>query len=343
MRASSTTADLFTDPTSTSACAEFGTWFEAWLADARHVGRLRKESSEEVYRAIWGGFVEWCLSQEPVVRLLDISAADLSLFVSTRRGLSDRDGELTARYTWRMLNLIDRVLRFAARTTDTTENTAAVELMAALPGVRYANATDTALPDYLPADEARTLVIFLSHVRPRSAGGGPAHTWQELRNRAAVALQLGAGLTPGDVRSLTLPSVVIDGGRLREVPWKLAVPADGNTPERETPVAQWAGQLLRYWLCVRAELAIPGNWLFPSTKTGKPWGKVAQYNAAQQVLEDAGIDVAEGGSFRLRHTFALRQLRRGRSPSDVARWMGIAKVEHMERYLRVLHTPENVV
>jgi hypothetical protein len=64
---------------------------------------------------------------------------------------------------------------------------------------------------------------------------------------------------------------------------------------------------------VRAELEIPGDWLFPSTKTGKPWGKVAQYNAAQQVLKDAGIDVAEGGSFRLRHTFALRKLRRGKT------------------------------
>jgi integrase len=343
MKPTPVTADLFADPASISAVAEFETWFEAWLADARHLGRLRQSSSEDVYRAIWGGFVEWCLSQEPVVRLLDISVADLGLFVSTRRGLSDRNGDLTARYTWRVLNLVDRVLRYAARTSDTPENTAAVELMASLPGVKYANASDTALPDYLPADEARALVIFLSHVRPRSTGPGAAHTWQDLRNRAAVGLQLGAGLTPGDVRALTLTCVVVDGGRLKGVPWKLSVPADGNTPERETPVAQWAGQLLRYWLAVRAELEIPGDWLFPSTKTGKPWGKVAQYNAAQQVLEDAGIDVAEGGSFRLRHTFALRQLRRGKPAKDVARWMGIAKVEHMDRYMRVLHTPEDVV
>ena len=90
-------------------------------------------------------------------------------------------------------------------------------------------------------------------------------------------------------------------------------------------------------------LEIPGTWLSPSTRKGKPWGNVAQYNAARQILEDAAIDVVDGGSFRLRHTFALRQLRRGKSPAQVAVWMGIANVEHMERYSRVLHTPDDVV
>ena len=336
------TADLFAEPVSISAVAEFETWFEAWIADARDLGRLRQPSSEVVYRAIWGGFVEWCLSQQPAIRLLSISAVDLGLFVSSRRGLSDRNGDLTARYTWRMLNLIDRVLRHAASVTKTSENTAAVDMMASLPGVKYANATDVSVPDYLPAHEARALVVFLSHVRPRSTGPGAAHTWHELRNRSAVGLQLGAGLTPGDVRALTLSCVVVDGGRLKGVPWKISVPADGNKPERETPVALWAGQLLRYWLSVRAELQVQGDWLFP-TKMGRPWGKVAQYNAAQQVLEDAGVAVVVGGSFRLRHTFALRQLRRGKAVNDVARWMGIAQIEHMQRYMRVLQTPEDVV
>ena len=54
--------------------------------------------------------------------------------------------------------------------------------------------------------------------------------------------------------------------------------------------------------------------LFPSTRsTGKPWGKVAQYNAAKEVLAATGLEDIEGGSFRLRHTFALRQLRKGKS------------------------------
>lgn len=84
--------------------------------------------------------------------------------------------------------------------------------------------------------------------------------------------------------------------------------------------------------------------VFPSTKsTGKPWGKVAQYNAACEVFRSAGIDDVAGGSFRLRHTFALRQLKRGRAPEDVARWLGVIDPAVMARYQRVITAPIDVV
>ena len=122
-----------------------------------------------------------------------------------------------------------------------------------------------------------------------------------------------------------MPDVVIDGGTTKSVPWKPRVAGNGNSPARETPVAPWAGQLLRYWLDVRVEHGVPRVMAFPSTKsTGKPWGKVARYNAAKEVLQAAGVDDIEGGSFRLRHTFALRQLRRGKAADEVARWLGVS-------------------
>ena len=155
---------------------------------------------------------------------------------------------------------------------------------------------------------------------------------------------LGAGLTPGEVGALEPPDVVSDGGATKSVPWKLRVDGNGNSPARETPVAAWAGQLLRYWLDVRAEQRIPGAMVFPSTKsTGKPWGKVAQYNAAKDVLQAADVDGVEGGSFRLRHTFALRQLRRGKAAEEVARWLGVSDPAVMSRYQRVISSPVDVI
>ena len=141
---------------------------------------------------------------------------------------------------------------------------------------------------------------------------------------------------------MVLASPVVHGGRVRDRPWKLSVPGDGNSAARETPVAPWAGELLYHWLQVRAEAGILGDWLFPATRSGKPWSKEAQYKAARSVLEDAGIDSADGGSFRLRHTFALRQLRRGTEPAQVARWLGV-KPEVMARYDRVVAGPADVV
>ena len=158
-----------------------------------------------------------------------------------------------------------------------------------------------------------------------------------------MSLQLGAGLSPGDVRALGSDALITRGGRVQGVPWKVQVPANGNAPAREAPIAEWAGQVLKHWLHVRSEQQIGGEVLFPSTRSGKPWGKVAQYQAARLVLEAAGLDDPRGGSFRLRHTFALRQLRRGRSEADVARWLGVVDPAVMARYRRVLMAPEDDV
>jgi len=294
-------------------------------------------------------FTRWCLSQPKPLVLSSITAEDLCACIASRRGYVDATGELTPQHAWRMLNLVDRVLKLQCELAGKPRSMAAVQAMAELPGVLQANdAASIRIPTHLAPDEARALVAFIASVRPRAGEGvEPAvpigRIWQDARNRAAVGLQLGAGLTPGDVRALTTRAVMTSGGRTPDTPWKLRVPASGNAPERETPIAPWAGQVLKYWLAVRNDLRVPGPWLFPATRsTGKPWGKKAQYNAAQDVLAEAGINANDGGSFRLRHTFAIRQLRRGRSPEEVAGWMGIVKIETMQRYERILHRPVDI-
>lgn len=216
-------------------------------------------------------------------------------------------------------------------------STAAQEALALQPIIRYAESAQFArLPQALDAGEARQLITFLSRARPRLGTGPVSLDWHVLRNRVAVALQLGAGLGPSDIRFLTLGSPITPEGPVKDRPWKLEVPGDGNAPTHETPVARWAAELLRHWLGVRSEQAIEGHWLFPSTRTGKLWGKMAQHNAVRQVFDDAGLQLPDGGSLRLRHTFALRQLRRGTDPQQVARWLGVSEPKVMRRYARVL-------
>ena len=89
-------------------------------------------------------------------------------------------------------------------------------------------------------------------------------------------------------------------------------------------------------LLVRYQQALGGDWLFPSTRSGKPWGKVAQYESARRVLADAGLDADGGGSFRLRHTFALRQLATGIDADRLARWLGVVDPTVIQRYLQAL-------
>jgi integrase len=200
--------------------------------------------------------------------------------------------------------------------------------------------SEDALPAFLTAREARVLIDFAT---ARSVvGHGPHGSWQDLRNRTAVAIQLGAGVTPGEARLLTLDQVRVAGGERKGEPWKLALPGNGNFPARETPLARWAGRQLGQWLAVRGEAGILGPQVFPSTRSGRVWSKVAFVDACRNVMQAAGVAHPSGGSFKLRHTFAIRQLTR-HPPEDVARWLGIQDVEQMTRYTRVLQGPVEVV
>lgn len=335
--------DLFaSDESGTAPLAVFLGAFEGWLAHARKGGQLTRTNSADTYRQMWVVLMKWCLANDPVVRLDELTEGDLEAFIASRHGSASLGDDLSPRYVWRLLHLIDRVLAHRARQQGSSANTAAAAVLQSRPEWRYANAAmNDGLPDHLPSDLAKQLVSYLSQARPRPGGRGVILTWNQLRNRAAVALQLGAGLSPGDVRAALLSGVTVDGARQQGVPWKLRLPADGTSPERETPIASWAGHVLRHWLTVREELAIAGPYLFPSTRTGKPWGKVAQYQAVKEVLEEAGFpeEMITGGSMRMRHTFALRQLRRGKSAEDIARWLGVVDPAVMARYKRVLQAP----
>ncbi len=323
--------------------------FEQWLAEQRGMGSLRQPASIGVYRDMWGAFTAWSLGQSPAVTLDALDLRDLQAFQAARFGRKSSDLSLSPRHALKLMRLIERVLMHRAAQTGDEPPTAVTDWLLEHPEVRYAESAHAdPLPEFLSVSEAKHLITFLSNARPRPGlsdaqrNRHAAFSWQELRNHTAVALQLGGGLTPGDVRALALDAPVVRGGRVHERPWKVVVPGDGNSLPRETPIAPWAGELLQHWLTVRAEASIQGQFLFPSTRAGKPWGKESQYKCARAVLEDAGLDSAEGGSFRLRHTFALRQLRRGFDAETVAGWLGVEPVV-MERYRRVVSAPVDVV
>ena len=329
--------ELFPDlSTSLPTTESFSTGFSTWLDGEKRAGRLQLDSSVTVYEHMWSALSAWCLGEGVTIDALTVES--LERFLASRGGQEN----ISARHAWRFLRLVDRILAFRTRELGVRPNQAAAQLLEQRPDYRYANAAEKdPLPPYLQAGEAKRLLTFISAIRPgRSV---IIQAWQEVRNRASVALMLGAGVTPGEVRALEIDDVIIDRGRPKGIPWKLRVSGHTDTVTRETPLAPWAGQLLLYWLGIRAEQKIPGKALFPSTRTGKVWSKVSQYNATKEVLLAAGVDDVEGGSFRLRHTFALRQLRRGTAPAEVAKWLGVTDPAVMARYMRVLPAPTEVV
>lgn len=326
------------DPLHPALSRSYAQAFDTWAASQRRLHKVDQPLSVQAYRVLWTSLARWAAAQQPPVGLDALSPEDLNRFVHRREDTGHAQPP-SPRHVWRVLTLIDRVQCHRAATAGRPANRAACDLLMSREDWRHANAAHKdPLPEHLSPAQAGLLVKHLASARARVAvAAGP---WQSLRNLAAVALHLGAGLGPAEVRALRVDSVPLGSGRAAGRAWKLAVPAVGDQPGRETPLAPWASPLLRQWLELRAAMQVPGPLLLPSTRTGKPWSKVSHYLAVREVITAAGLgdEAAAGGSFRLRHTFALRQLRRGHEAAEVARWLGVEPVE-MERYRRVVYEP----
>lgn len=348
--------------------------FEAWCAHQQQIGRLRHQTSVKVYRAMWTALDAWCSQQPGQPALQALNSPLLRRYLDSRSGIAGPGQALTVRYRLRLLGLVRRVQAFDLSRHDQL-GAAAMPGNAVRPGrtaaalawseaslaARPGNATTLAdAPGNIStALTGRLMDWLLDEARAAS----PAR-WQGLRDRCALALQLGAGIGPGDLRALRLaevrapvatsaeqakhakhakqaehagpPATVPDPALQHSPGWHLCVPANGNARAYQAPVAAWAAGLLQQWLACRAQSGLQGEWLFPSTRSGKPWGKVAQYSSVRKALADAGLPDGPGGSFRLRHTFALRQLQHGHAADTVASWLGVSDPNVMQRYQQAL-------
>ncbi|KIF81701.1 tyrosine-type recombinase/integrase [Noviherbaspirillum autotrophicum] len=318
--------------------------FEAWIAAREHSrSRVRtkkalREESAEVYREMWHAFARFCTTR--ALDLPHVAVSDIEAFLATRA--TARQANLAPRYVRRFLTLIQWVTAFQAIDKGLPPNQAA-QTMLERPEYRYANAANKdPVPEYLTDTQAKRLIAYLTIQSPQRDAFTPL-PWKEVRDRAAVALMLGAGLTPGDVRHLLLSGVHTVGGHDEEVPWKLALPGNGNFPARETPLASWAAGVLADWLAVRAAQQIGGNFVFPSTRDGRQWSDTRCFLRTRDVLAAAGIASDAGGMFRLRHTFALRQLKNGKTEKEVAGWLGLLDLNAMVRYRRILTSPVDII
>ena len=349
--------DLFTEPANLDLEAHLVQVFEDYVLARAQASpaavrseRPLREKSAAVYRDVWHAFAVFCAGRGVSLDRLDTDTLD-NFVAALGDGV-----QVTPRYVRRVLALIGRVAKFAAKRDGTMASTAPAALLSRA-RYRYADAAlEEDLPAFLNARESARLRTHVTAPQP-DPRSDEMWSWQAVRNRTAVALQLGAGITPGEIQGLTVAAVIIAGGSKAGVPWKLRLPANGNSPAHESPIATWAGvQLGRWleiqgltvaaviiaggskagvpwklrlpangnspahespiatwagvqlgrWLKVRLEAQVAGEFVFPSTRSGKPWSKMAFYLACQAVLADAGVHAGAGGTYRLRHTWVLR-------------------------------------
>ncbi len=311
------------------------------------------EHSLSTYASMWTAFAVFCADMQ--VPLDDISRSHIEDFLNKRssaRGARakvrntglDADGkkssakpagtaELTPRHKWRIVRLIDHVLEHSARVRGKPRNDAARQMLDN-PDLRFVNTEQNdPLPVFLRRVDAERVIGYCKLILRDDEC--QKVSWQEVRNRALVATVLGAGLTPLDVRKLRLEDVITDTVGA----FGLRVKGNGNSPARETPIAEWARVILERWIWARAVCNVKGDLMFPSTASGDEMSKQGLHVIGKNVLAAAGVspELAKGGLYCLRHSFAVRQIvYGGKSEKEVARFLGITDASWARRYARTL-------
>lgn len=291
------------------------------------------ETSARLYRDMWAVFMQFQLSRpkrrstEPS-GLTGVRALDLQAFIEAAPTLTGQDKAWSDRYTWRMLHLIDRVLRFHRLQSGVRgEGLTAAGILLRDSTLRFANAAHLdGEPQPLAPLEAKRVRQHLERSLKSCQRQDPTQvSWKSARDIAAVAVMLGAGLAPGDVQSLASSSLQFRAGQA----W-IDVPADGLSPAHRAPLADWAVPMLAHWLAVRDRVGIPGTVVFPSTAKGSPLSRMSCHRRTVAVLEAAQVD--GGVPFRLRHTCAVAWLRAGHGEEQVAEWLGLIEPKALRRY-----------
>lgn len=337
----------------TVARDSFGSAFKRWAmvrSNAKGKQRLTR-SSVMGYAMLWRVFLDW-LDKAAPERTIERLDYPLVRAFALSRNIGKHDpvnvDPSRSRYVWRLLRLIEQVVEEHTRAHHLPRNDCVATAVDRL-GLRLANADEfAARPQVCSNAESAAIIEYVSGSRPRAGRAARASavtSWMEVRDCAAVAVHLGAGLTPAEVRRLRVQDVAgrlaRRGAQTISEPWRITVQAAAACPEHDTPIASWASQVLGHWLQVRETVSLPGRLAFPGDARGGAWTKDDHYDGVRRVLRAAGLgdEALAGGSFRLRHTFAKRQLRRHHPREEVARWLGIKNPERLAVYEQRMDEP----
>jgi integrase len=333
--------------------SEFEKACEEWIASEK--GAIKLKSSHAVYRAIWNAFARFV---GPDVSLLDVTSGMVGAYLESRdaaaaaRGNNETGNQkdaakLTLRYQARVARLIERIMEHHATTKGVSfEGMSPLEaLMKANPALGAALTHDQnnepAL-EYLSERDHQKLKDLLITSCAADLELREGREWSDMRDRASMALQLGAGLTPSDVREVTMEEIGRQkkGARGGDGSKRfIRVPKNGKIAERNVLVDAWAAKILDGWVTTLRDTRSNGLclYVFPGAQDGGgpgQWSKPGQHKQTRKILAGLGI---KGSSFQLRHTWGMQKLREGESERQVAKWLGVLDGgEVMKRYREAL-------
>lgn len=282
--------------------------------------------SVQGYTAMFSKFVRWMseanldmarVTDEHVLLFLDVAMEP------PRKGrVKDLNSAIRARY----VRLLERVYEHL-RANPNPAALAARSLKSS-PGGRGRD-----LPKEWLTVEQQAAFMEALPARHSATPEESAKAWRRRRDRAMMALMIGAGLTVTEVIELYIGNIgeQDESGSVPVTVW----PTKGYHFSRKhlTMLRPFAVPEVVRWLEERATMALKGSLLFPATRTG---GKVAAstlYRQVRATFAAAKITLNREGGRTLRNTFAQRELEAGTSLDELGEYLGLHERRSVERYL----------
>jgi integrase/recombinase XerD len=286
------------------------------------------DKSTTVYRHMFANFLRWLERRK--LRLQHIGEVEMRQFLDDRHAGKDTEGrKLNSLIRVRYLRLLERVYTHLGATHEQNPATRAAYKVHRTP------ATGRDKPKVFLTDKEQA--AFLANL-PAAEAYDPdrpeASSWRKRRDRAMLAMMLGAGLKVSEVLALRVEHVGKKDST-GSISVKVVNPALRTADNaHKTVLRPFAVPYVLPWLEERKRRRIPGSLLFPaSLKEGQELNKATVYRHVKATLEQAGLDVERMGGRTLRNSFAVRELANDTPIELVGTYLGHYERRSTEKYV----------
>ena len=305
---------------------EMGKHGKARKAEGREVQPISK-SSAAVYTHMFANFVRWMQARH--LRLHEIDQGQLRSFLDHRHAAKDIGGKrLNSSIRVRYLRLLERVFSHLSVTPN--------------PATKLAYEVNKSPTDkgidkskvYLDDKAQVALLVGLPPVQSYDPAKPASPSWKKRRDRAMLAMMLGAGLKVSEAIALRLDDIGREDSA-GELWIRVRNPAShGPNNSHQTVLRRFAVPYVRPWIEERKRHKIPGKLLFPaSLKAGEELNKATVYRHVKASLQGSGLEVERMGGRTLRNSFAVRELVHNTPLETVGGFMGHFERRSTEKYV----------
>ncbi|RJF96568.1 hypothetical protein D3870_19195 [Noviherbaspirillum cavernae] len=287
--------------------------------------RPLRDSSAQVYIHMFSRFARWMAREN--LDVFSITAAHLRAFLEYRESEEGKPPRaLTSSIRVRYLRMLERVFAHLQLQPNPARHAAFDVYRTPAAG------RDKPKAVLSPAQHAE-FMRALPSAPPLVEEDMDNPSWKRRRDRAMLAMMLGAGLKVSEVIGIRTASVgVMD--TTGSIPVTITPRSvGGSAKHHETQLRPFAAREVTAWIAERKMRNIPGELLFPASLQGGLLNKATVYRYVKETLARAGIDVHRKGGRTLRNSFAVRELESGGSVELVGQFLGHKKRKSTEKYL----------